>query len=51
MAIMIASVMETNPIWKARSVSVRVSAREFLKVRSTSWATSAAWFGLATPIM
>ena len=36
----IASVMAMKPSWKAFSVSVRVSAREFLKVRSTTWAIS-----------
>ena len=41
----IASVMETNDMAKAFSVSVSVSAREFLNVLSTARATSAAISG------
>ena len=35
----IASVCLTKPIWKARSVSVRVSASEFRKTASIAWLT------------
>ena len=51
MAMMIASVMEMKASRKAFSVSVRVSAREFLKVLSIARATSAARFGSVTPTM
>jgi len=51
MATRIASVMETKLIWKAFSVSVRVSAREFLKMASTARETSAASSGLAREMM
>ncbi len=50
MAMTIASDMEMKPIWKAFSVSVRVSAREFLNIRSTAAETSAARSGLLTPM-
>ena len=51
MATRIASVMETKLIWKAFSVSVRVSASEFLKVASIVVLTSPARFGFVMPIM
>ncbi len=41
----IASDMETKPSWKAFSVSVSVSASEFLNVASTAWAIDAAFSG------
>ncbi len=48
-ATMIASVIDTKLMWKAFSVSVRVSAREFLNMESTASATSGASPGLFTP--
>ena len=51
MAVTIAPLMAMNPWLKAFSVSVSVSAREFLKYLSTARATSGATSGLATAIM
>ena len=51
MAVMIVSLMEMKPSTNAFSVSVRVSAREFLKVVSIRAATAAAAFGSFTTSM
>ena len=51
MATMIASDMEMKESWKAFSVSVRVSAREFLKVLSMARATAVARSGRVMPTM
>ena len=50
MTMMMASIMEMKPMLKAFSVSVSVSAREFLKILSTCDATSAAMSARSTPI-
>ncbi len=48
MASRMAEVISTKLSWKAASVSVRVSAREFLKMASILAATGAASSGRAT---
>ena len=48
---MMASVMETKDRVKAFSVSVSVSAREFLNMPSMARATSGAISGRSTPMM
>ena len=47
----IASVIDTKPSWNACSVSVSVSASEFLNVLSTAAATSAARSALVSEMM
>ncbi|OQC20492.1 MAG: hypothetical protein BWX71_02543 [Deltaproteobacteria bacterium ADurb.Bin072] len=51
MTMTMASDMEMNPMMKARSVSVSVSARELANMASISLATSAERLGSFTPIM
>jgi len=51
MAKMMASDMETKERVKAFSVSVRVSASEFLNSRSMACTTTGELFGWSTPIM